>query len=75
MLVDREVERRGQAARVLHRVAGTVLKQQFALGWITFGEMDHLTLLDVNGPDIATRRDDDSLHEAKLAVEVVALRW
>src|SRR6516164_2322894 len=75
LLVDREVERRSQVARVLPRVPCTVLKQQFALGWITFGEMDHLTLLDVNGPNIAAGRDYDTLHQAKLAVEIVALWW
>src|SRR5262249_25142766 len=45
------------------------------LGRITFGEVDDLTFSEVQGPDIAARRDDDPLHQAKLAVEIVALWW
>src|SRR5262249_4281427 len=72
LLVNREVE--WPEHRVFQRVEAVTLKQPFALGRIPFGEPDDLTFFEVQGPDIAARCHDDTLHQAKLAVEVVTLR-
>ena len=40
-----------------------------ALGQIAFGKVDELALLDVQGPNVAARRDDDALHQPEAAAE------
>src|SRR5262249_37008181 len=45
-----------------------------ALGPVPLGEVKQLTLRDTYGPYIAAGRDDDSLHQPKLAIERDAFR-
>src|SRR5262245_4381953 len=70
LLVDGEVERPEKRLAWLGAVA---FADDPALGPITLGEVDELALRDAQSPHVATRRDDDALHQAELAVEGDAL--
>jgi uncharacterized membrane-anchored protein len=67
------VEWSKQLARVLQGIAGLVLAEELDLGGIALRHIDDLGLLYVERPHIALGSDDDALHLAELAAEVVTV--
>jgi hypothetical protein len=72
--IDGDAERCDQLAGVLERIAGRILAVQLALRGVALGEMHHLSLHRVDGPDIPVGRDDDALHVAELALQSPSTR-
>ena len=71
LLVDAEMKWRLERFARLRAVA---FADDAALADIAFGEVDELALLDAQRPDIAARRDDDTLHQPEPAAEGDAFR-
>src|SRR5262245_31671704 len=59
----------------LARLGAVAFADDPALGPVTLGEVQELALRDAESPHVAIRRDDDTLHQAELAVEGDPLRW
>ena len=56
----------------VHRPAVLHAAEDATFGCIASGQVDHLAVLIVERPNVAVRSDDDTLHLAQLATEVVA---
>src|SRR5208282_425492 len=74
LLVGGEREGQQELARIRQGIPTGVLAQKLALGRSALGETNDLRLERVGGPDVSAGRDDDALHLADLAAEIIALR-
>src|SRR5215467_10373804 len=72
LLINGEVER---CRERLARLGTVAFADDPALGPVTLREIEELALRDAESPHVATRRGDDALHQAELAVEGDPLRW
>src|SRR5271157_4494664 len=70
LLVDAEVK---WCPEGLARLLLVALANDPALGQVALGEVYELALLDAQDPHVGAGRDDDTLHQTKLAVEGDAL--
>ena len=76
LLIDRQVKRTVQLARpILVGRPCRSLAEEFGFARVALGQVHDPVIAEVECPDIAIGRDDDALHDAELAAEVVALGW
>src|SRR5262245_1032118 len=57
------------------RLGAVAFAHDPALGPVTLGEVQELTLRDAESPHVAARRGDDALHQPELPIEGDPLRW
>jgi len=58
----------------LARLGAVAFADNPALGPVTLGEVDELSLRDTQSPHVPARRDDGALHQAKPTIEGNAFR-